>query len=268
MNHEAAYHLAIVCEAQADQMIGSDLADRVIIENAELHWIDKDNIDDYREWISFDSEHNYIKWGTLSKIVKKFQADNRFNLEITGKWKKFPHLKCARIMLAALKKNSSRKIDAVILLCDSDKKKLRLEGFEEARNSKPLEEKHDVSEPNHWPFEIIIGVAHPKRECWVLNGFSPKDKREETELENIKNEISFDPCKEAERLNDDKGNPRDAKRVLKKLTGGNFDRERECWSSSSLEELKMRGTKTGLTNYITELGDRLPRVFGAGLPTP
>jgi hypothetical protein len=77
-------------------------------------------------------------------------------------------------------------------------------------------------------------------------------------LESLIREIGFDPCREASRLNDRGDNEaRSAKRVLRRLTDGDFERERLCWSSTDLKTLGSNGAATGLSAFMDEVRDRL-----------
>ncbi|NEQ39047.1 MAG: hypothetical protein F6K40_23410 [Okeania sp. SIO3I5] len=112
---------------------------------------------------------------------------------------------------------------------------------------------------------IVMGMANRNREAWVLNGFIPLNKSEEKTLEEIKNQLNFDPCQESHRLgSNSKAEPerrRNPKVVLEKLTGGDFERERKCWEETDLEILRNRGVSTGLTDYINEVENQLTSII-------
>jgi hypothetical protein len=80
-------------------------------------------------------------------------------------------------------------------------------------------------------------------------------------LEEIKTQLSFDPCAEAHRLRsnsfEEPDRHRNPKVVLEKLTGGDFSREQQCWAESSLDTLRSKGVDTGLTAYLDEVEQRL-----------
>ena len=127
----------------------------------------------------------------------------------------------------------------------------RKAGMEEAR----AEVDEDV-------LTVVIGAAKPKREAWVLNGFEPETTGEETLLGELQRELDFNPCEWAERLTAKRNTAkRNAKRVLKVLTGDSYAREQACWRETSLELLKKRGEKTGLRDYLEDVKARLLPLF-------
>lgn len=152
----------------------------------------------------------------------------------------------ALLLFAAL----SRRPDAVVLVRDSDGDSRRRLGLEQARSDRT------------WPFEIIIGVAEPKRECWVLAGFEAKDREEEERLRKVMERLAFHPVHEAYRLAArEHGAKTDAKVALKELTQSDAERERECLSGTPLPILEERGKDTGLAAYLMEVRERLVPVM-------
>jgi hypothetical protein len=113
----------------------------------------------------------------------------------------------------------------------------------------------------------VIGLAHCKREAWVLAGFVPKNEGETERIEQLRRELGFHPCDAAQRLtashDDDKLS---AKRVLGALTGEATDREACCWEESPLQTLRDRGEDTGLAAYIHQLEEVLVPLVGGPSP--
>ena len=149
-----------------------------------------------------------------------------------------------------------RQIKAVLFIRDLDNQPERKEGIEQAR----LE--HINKTPK---LEIVIGVADPKREAWVLNGFIPSNQQEEQILEEIKNKLSFDPSIESHRLlatsEKEPERIRNVKVVVEQLTGNDMEREKLCWEKTNLKHLRERGVDTGLTDYICEVEERLAAIL-------
>ena len=140
---------------------------------------------------------------------------------------------------------------AVILTRDMDRESQRREGFEQARSAE-----------GGWPFEVVIGVADTKRECWILAGYEPRDDAEQKLLARECQELGFDPRSGAEQLTaSEKGARRDAKRVLDALTRGDQAREEACIEDTPLTVLEQRGAMTGLAAYLLEIGERLVPIF-------
>ncbi|MGD0089281.1 MAG: hypothetical protein ABSE73_05115 [Planctomycetota bacterium] len=111
---------------------------------------------------------------------------------------------------------------------------------------------------------IVIGLAHPKREAWVLACFVPQSEAERERLEEIEKEIHFSPIKEPERLNEKHGGPRDPKRVLRVLTNDNPEREAVCWEQTDPEVLKTRGSETGLRDYLCQVEEKTVPLLNLG----
>ncbi|QRK12068.1 hypothetical protein JQX13_19675 [Archangium violaceum] len=139
---------------------------------------------------------------------------------------------------------------AVLLIRDSDGDSRRRLGLEQARDDR------------RWPFPIIIGVAEPKRECWALTGFDPKNPEETARLQASERRLSFHPVRDAHRLDArEHGAKNDAKVALEELTRGDKERERACLEDTSLSSLAARGGNTGLTEYLKEIRERLVPVL-------
>lgn len=144
--------------------------------------------------------------------------------------------------------------DAVILLRDSDGEWERLKGLEQARTDRG------------WPFRVVLGMAHPKRESWVLAGYVPSDESEQERLENLKKSMGFDPIREAHTLKSNRRNSPDAKRdakdILAQLTLENEEREASCWQKTPLAHLREHGVQVGLTTFLEEVEAELLPLFG------
>lgn len=118
------------------------------------------------------------------------------------------------------------KLDAVVLVRDSDNQLERRLGLEQARKDRK------------WPFQVVIGLAIPKRESWVLVGFEPQEA-----LAQARRETG------------------DLKRILQLLVGNDYDREEACWTECPLETLAERGQSNGLAEYLEEVRTRLVPLF-------
>jgi hypothetical protein len=150
---------------------------------------------------------------------------------------------------------SKQRPDAVVLVRDSDGDSRRRIGLEQARNDRP------------WPFQVVIGVAEPKRECWVLAGFDARGPDEEERLQKAMERLSFHPVKDAHRLTArEHGAKNDAKVALEGLTLGDFERERTCWDETPLASLEERGNLTGLAAYLSEVRERLVPILSGRAP--
>ncbi len=66
---------------------------------------------------------------------------------------------------------------------------------------------------------IVVGVAVPEGEAWLLAGWTPQDARDRERHAASRKHLGFDPCSAPERLTSD-GKERDAKRHARFLVIG------------------------------------------------
>ena len=243
MTSSGAYVLAVVCEADADRRVSTALADRVLCH--EVDWIERESLDLHRSWRGV-AGRPFLGWAEAVRLAKQrgIRAHGHFEGLPAA-----PDALAARKALLLLN-GERRRPDAVLLIRDSDGDLQRRSGLEQAR------------EENQWPFTVILGFAHPKRECWVLAGFEPVDAEERSLLEALRQELGSDPRTQAYQLTaKETGALRDAKRVLSTLTRNQSDREEICWTEGSLDSLRERGNQSGLADYLEELRERLVPLF-------
>lgn len=148
---------------------------------------------------------------------------------------------------------------AVLLVWDmDDQANTRRSGLEQART-----EAHTLM-----PLAIVLGCPDPMREAWLLAGFEPETDAERERLAGLRQELGFNPCEEAHRLDakfDEKREQakRNPKRVLDLLTNGEYAREARCCEHVSLWTLRIRGEHSGLTAFLDETAALLvPRLSG------
>jgi hypothetical protein len=235
---------AIVCEAEADFRTSSGLADRVFCE--DVRWIEEEVLDGYRGWRGLDDAQDYLPWTRAATLAQEagFRVHGHFD-GAPGE----PDAQAARRALWLFAR-SKRQLDGVLLIRDDDRQTNRRMGLEQARQESRL------------PCPIVIGLAHLKRECWVLAGFEPKNDHEGRQLSSLREELDFDPCTESHRLTaGGEAAHRSPKRVLRILTNGDFTRQSECWHSASLALLVQRGQPSGLAEYLEEVRSRLVPLF-------
>lgn len=107
-----------------------------------------------------------------------------------------------------------------------------------------------------WPFVVVVATPEPEIEAWVVAGFEPRDDDETAALRSVAAELSFDPTHEPHRLTAHPNDaPRDAKRVLSRLSGDHRDRELECLDDHA--RLRRRGAATYLPEFLDEVEQRL-----------
>ncbi|MEW6496142.1 MAG: hypothetical protein AB1589_27025 [Cyanobacteriota bacterium] len=244
----------VIVESDADARTATKLAERILIEKVD--WLDDDNLQYFFQWSGLQNGTQHSCWKYLGKIIDEAKALGYKPARFLGHNRDgIPYKEYGATSDKVLKLvrflQKTRQIKAILLIIDLDNKPERRNGLYQARSE------HINGKPK---LEIVIGTADRMREAWVLNGFIPSNQEEERILEEIKNELKFDPCIESHRLRERNG-IRDPKEVVKKLTGVNMEREQQCWEETSLELLRGRGIHTGLTDYICEVEQRLIKII-------
>ncbi|MFY2556338.1 hypothetical protein ACN469_01735 [Corallococcus terminator] len=206
--------------------------------------MDPEMIGDIREWRGQRRGEAYLPWKEVHTRAKlaNIRINGHFNGE-PGAHDAF----VARRALALLKVNGDAPIHAVVLVRDSDN--------DEAQRRKGLEQA-STEVTSLGP--ILVAVAHTKRECWILAGYTPETQDEKARHQDLRQELGFDPCLRAEELTAQQdGAKRDAKRVLGILTDGVVDREMQSLRRAALQQLEERGRSTGLSAFLSEIRKKL-----------
>ncbi|NNC16439.1 hypothetical protein HJC22_11975 [Corallococcus exiguus] len=246
---EPAYEFGVVCEAPADQDTACLLADRVLVHR--IDWLEAEMLDMQRQWRGLKPNTSFLLW----KSVGDETANAGLKHVVFGHFAGEPGAHDALAARKALLLFSAldRRPDAVLLVRDADKDSDRRKGLEQARADKS------------WPFEVIIGLAEAKRECWVLTGFDAREGEEDT-LKKVEQRLSFHPVRDAHKLTArEHGAKNDAKKALEELTLGGLERVRECLRDTPLETLMQRGKRVGLTQFLSEVCDRLAPLMDPSL---
>ena len=247
----------VIVESDADARTATELAERILVEKVE--WLERDNLKYIFCWSGLQENTDNSCWKDLKKIVQKFQDTSQFcPPRVLGRRRsnstplKADGAAAIKILNLVRFLQKERAIKAVLLIRDLDNQPERREGLEQAR-MQDIDRKPKL--------EIILGTANRMREAWVLNGFVPVNSQEEQRLAKIKQQLTFDPCTESEKLRstsrEDRDRLRNPKVIVEQLTGQEMERERQCWEETSLMILRERGVETGLTDYIREIEERL-----------
>jgi hypothetical protein len=242
----------VVSEARADFITATELADRVLL--TEIAWLDEHLIEFQREWVGEVSPGCHLAWATVSHRAREvgIRAQGHFNGE-PG----LPDARAARrAILYVLHQFSG--VNGILLIRDLDNQHERKLGLEQARN----DDKSGML--------IIIGVAGCKRECWVICGFEPEDENETQLLAVERQNLGTNPCIRSHELTASSSDIalRSPKRVLKVLTGDNWERQRRCWMVTPLNVLKDRGEDNGLASYLDEIKLLLAPIIAGGKGWP
>ncbi len=233
-----------MCEAAADQRTACTVADRALCES--LDRADRDQLDDLRTWSGLEPTSDFIAWKDVKREAERqdVHAHGHFSGEPGA-----PDARAARRALLLLGR-AERVPDAVMLIRDSDNDTERIRGLGQARDS------------TEWSFVVVIGVAHTKRECWVLAAFEPADDGEQTRLTQERRKLGFNPCTSSHRLTAARDSAkRNAKRVLESLCGGDAHCAQSWLDTIPLDTLRERGRRNGLGDYIDEIETRLAALF-------
>ena len=241
-----SHRFAVVAEAFADHRTATELADRALID-AINDWLDEDQLPHQREWVK-DVSGEMLTWRSIRRLAgaSGIEAEGFFNEE-PG----LPDAKAARRALRYLRA-SIPELEAVLLIRDQDDQEDRRGGLEQARRE------------DHEGLVIVIGLAVVEREAWVICGFESHDSHEQDRLDVERQTLGFYPHEKSHLLTacKDDNAPRSPKRVLRALTGGDFERERSCWCNTSLAHLRERGTENGLLPYLNEVRTLLAPLIG------
>lgn len=243
----------VIVESDADARIATKLAERILVD--KVKWLEDEQLQYLFRWSGLEAGTEHSSWMDIIDITQRLS--NQFKLpKIRSNGKlKTDGQSASKVMqlINFLQYKQNRDIKAVIFIRDLDNQPERKEHIKQARS----EHKDQL--------EIVIGTADRTREAWVLNGFIPLNQQEEQMLEDVTQKLTFDPCKESHRLRyklfDEPDRIRNPKVVLEKLTGGEMERQQQCWEETSLELLRERGIHTGLTDYIDEIEQRLTPIL-------
>jgi hypothetical protein len=257
---QAERYVLIVAEASADREAAHALARRVLCE--EHAWLDgllgdgppepDGRPTDVCPWQGVGPTEPLLKWTDVGEEARRrgVRAHGHFGGEPGA-----PDAQAARKALLIAAELTPRPA-AVVLSRDLDDQPERARGFEQAR------------QVSAWPFAVVVALANPMRECWVLAGFAPENEAEEAALAELRQQLGHDPRERAHELAaKDKAAARSPKRVLKALIQGREGRELRCLLGAELETLRARGEGSGLKDYLDEVRGHLGPIFTEGRPS-
>ncbi|WP_244227242.1 hypothetical protein [Corallococcus aberystwythensis] len=218
-----------------------------------IDWLDDGTLDTQRRWQGRTPNESFLRWASVRSEADKAGLKGLFG-HFGSKPGEPDALVARRALMLFMKADKAP--DAVVLIRDSDADPRRRLGLEQARDD------------GRWPFQVVIGVAEPKRECWVLTGFEAR-AHEEKALDELEQRLSFHPVRDAHRLTaSEHGAKNDAKRALKELMSEDPERERECLRDTPLASLQAQGSKVGLSKFLEEVRQRLVPVVSGTSPAP
>lgn len=238
---------AVVSEAHADFLIATELADRVLVEAVD--WLDESLLDSQRRWLGEHPPSSALTWNSIPGRARETGIRVRGHFDGASA---LPDAKAARRAVLYLL-SQIQELEAIVLIRDADGQIERQHGLEQARRQTPQ------------AIPIVVGVAIPERESWVISGFEPENEQEEAVLDTERQKLGFDPRSRSEELTAGSENTalRSPKRVLHAITQGDRVRESRCWTETAIAVLRQRGTKNGLDRYLNEIRSLLvPLITG------
>lgn len=238
---EATYTIGLVVEAPADGTTTTTLIDRCLVER--IDWLEAEHLEHLRAWRGIEPSTELTLWQHTTTLAKRHRVVPMGFFD--GNPGEHDARLARRVLLLFAKLGMP---DLVVLVHDADDRPDRRDGFEQARRSTPM------------PERIVIGIANPEREAWVLAGFVPCDEREQSALASERQRLGFDPTLHPHEL---RGNAkRSAKTALASLVGGDERREHLCLTEPPLTHLRQRGEHTGLAAFLDEIDERVVTVIG------
>ena len=227
---------AVVYEDTADFDIATELADRVLCD--AVGWLREQNLDDCRTWLGKSHAGDELSWTGVKHLSR--DAGVRGHGHFAGVRGAADAVATRKAILYLRREFPG--LDAILLVRDRDNQPLRRFGFEQARRE------------DHGGLPIVVGLAVPMREAWVLCGYEP-DEDEAELLEAVRTRVKFDPRTRSHDV-------ADPKRALHELTASDPERERRCWFDTPLTTLRERGEDNGLAEFLEDIAARLTPLFG------
>jgi hypothetical protein len=251
-----AIRILVVAEAPADWRMVAHLIDRKVLHYAPDLMQDAGSLEAVRIWCGIEADSQFTSFSRLKKLAfdeHKSALRGAGPIGFSGSAREGFEWASVKKVLILARLGARPAPDAIVYSRDMDRRpRERKESIENAISTIP--------DP---PFVVVLALANPKREAWILNGFIVRNAAEEKRLSGLKKELGLDPCEKAEEVDvSTPGALKDAKRVLKKLTDGDHDRESECLNAP-WETLRKRGKNTGLAEFLEQVKDRIvPLVTG------
>lgn len=225
-----------LAEAPLDHLVGRALFDRVT--EASIDWA-AGQLDSVRVW----AEER--RWASEPAQVPKF----RF-----GRFDGLPRGRDAYRTSRLLAEFVEAGCELVLILRDQDGDLEREGSIREGVAS-------FVSKFNA-KLIVCIGVPSLELESWILCGFEARSPREHAALKALKQELTFDPTLESERLTNRLDHEiLSPKRALALLSERDSAREQACWLDAPLQLLAGRGPFNGLRQFLNEAEARARTVY-------
>lgn len=237
--------LGIAAESPREAETTAGLGDKIIVELAT--WADG-QLDVVRAW-SGPYGAPWLRIGVATKEA------TRRGVRTFGHFQDGPGVPEAQLYrnVFALFADDAEAFDVVVVARDTDGDRARLEGFDQAARDR------------QWGFVPVHAWGNPEFEAWLLAAFVPETETERARLAQLKKELGFDPTVSADRLSSGrKTGKRDAKRILEHLVSDKDALAR--LGRVSLDQLRERGGRSGLADFLAALRAALAPRLGSGPP--
>lgn len=230
--------VTVVAEARADFEMGFGLARRVSSDLGTGHELSSRGL---------TAGESFTVWSRVCKLVSsegrsEARRPRRFALS-RGPFKGGDAETAWKIAGLFALEGARSEGSTILLVRDTDNESERADGL-----------RREVERLKQNGVPVLLALAHPKREAWVLHGFELRNRREEDSLTRQIAKLGFDPRLNSHRLTaEGRKGKLNAKQVLEDLVENDHDREAVCWQKTSLATLKDRGGRTGLADLLDQL---------------
>ncbi len=247
--------VAVFAEDRLGMTLARDLCDRAVVRAAGEHgytwlvdlWEPPETRVTQRAWTGIDGVEPWTTWESAKNLAHTHRVVTHGHPGLKGYG--LEALRAARIAA-----RFDPPPDLVVLCRDTDGsaslRRNALDGLALARVELP----------------VILAVAHPESEAWVVAGFFAANRAEEEIVRKLRSEHGFNPTAEPHRLTAGKRtDPHDAKRACEALfpDGTSSERAQRCWREAPLEDLERRGAETGLPEYLDDVTQAVMKLLGA-----
>lgn len=243
-----AKSIFLLVEGPADHRTVTCLADRVLVSKSNDPDVLEQGtaspwLDHIRSWNGIVKETSFTRW----REVKELAVTHNVRI-LGGKSERGLDKDKFRKALQLAEKMRGDRPRWMLVSRD-------LDNDAPQERQKSLMEVHEEYRAKGWT--IVLALARPFREAWVLNGFHPQNNKEKALLQKERAELGFDPTLYPERLNaQSPGAKNNAKRVHSALCESSDsiqERELHCLENSPLKDLCSRGKGSGLTRFLEDV---------------
>jgi hypothetical protein len=164
-----SFSIALVCEAADDATMASALLNRVF-ERHRPEWYQDTPLHEliaFRGYRTTDPDP-FLRWSWVNNLYREHASGKLVRGKFTGELPDHPEALTAfrAIRLLGFHTKDDERPDAIVVLKDTDSDPERRKALANLNDTVHLK-----------PLPAVIGVVHPERECWLLAGFEPQNKK-------------------------------------------------------------------------------------------